>query len=85
MERNYYVMVVKVGNSAVMAYAPGVSVDIGDEVKLTNGNYGTVILTNIRWTEEDIEHHTKITGMTFNQVDLVFRRKEVDWNEPVSD
>lgn len=85
MERNYTVMAVKVGDSAVMAYAPGVSVDIGDEVKLSNGNYGTVILADIRWTEEDIERHTKTTNMVFNQVDLVFRRKEVLWDEPLSD
>ncbi len=80
--KEYTEVVVKVGKSFVMAYAPkDYYINPGDEVELENGNRGVALMYDRYVPYENLADIEKKTGEEFVKINAIYSKEEVKWDE----
>ena len=80
--KEYTEVVVKVGKSFVMAYAPkDYYINPGDEVELENGNRGVALVYNRYVSFDRLCEIEKQTDEEFVKIKAIYSKEEVVWDE----
>ena len=80
--KEYTEVVVKVGKSFVMAYAPkDYFISPGDEVEFANGNRGIALMYDRYVSYDRLCEIEKQTGEEFAKISAVLSKEEVRWDE----